>query len=69
MSKQLTTICSLLYEPFWVEEADVWRVERTNEVNPRAHIRFLKVSEFNLYFCRSCNLLKAKPTVNSASES
>ncbi len=34
----------LLYEPFWIEEADVWRVERTNKVNPRAHVRFLKVS-------------------------
>ncbi len=47
---QLTMIFQLLYEPFWIEEADVWRVERTNKVNPRAHIRFLKVSEFNRYF-------------------
>jgi hypothetical protein len=61
----------LLYEPFWIEEADVWRVERTDEVNPSAHIRFLKISDFNRYFFRSCNLLRAKPIiklVNSAYE-
>jgi hypothetical protein len=54
----------LLYEPFWIEEADVWRVERTDEMNPRAHVRFLKVSEFNLYSFRSCNLFRAKPGSN-----
>ncbi len=58
----------LLYEPFWIEEADVWRVERTNEVNPRAHVRFLKVSEFNPYFFQVLQPLKAKPIITSAFE-
>ncbi len=66
MLKQLTVIFLQLYEPFWIEEADVWRVERTNEVNPRAHVRFLKISEFNLYSFRSCNLFLKGKTISNA---